>query len=345
MPMEEWIRAIVLFQGNFVDLLVILLFLFYLWEGWHRGFLFGFLDLTGFITSFLFALSTYRGIGQLFVTYFSLPKGIAQACGFLLAGFFFEFLFALLNNIFYMRVYKKWMQGVSSTRKLHTFFLLDRFLGFVPVIGESLVVAAFFLTIVIALPVQGVIKKEVVQSHVGSFLLAHTQGIERELHGVFGEAVQETLTFLTVNPNPSSGEAIDLHFTQGETTIDVEAEEAMIALINKERTARGFAQVRVSSELTALARTYAKDMFRRGYFSHNNPEGESPFDRMEKEGIQFGAAGENLALAPNVTLAHQGLMNSAGHRANILSPDFHTVGVGVADGGIYGQMFVQEFTD
>jgi len=44
-------------------------------------------------------------------------------------------------------------------------------------------------------------------------------------------------------------------------------------------------------------------------------------------------------------LAMQGLMNSPGHRANILSPSFHKVGIGVLDAGIYGEMFVQEFTD
>ena len=82
-----------------------------------------------------------------------------------------------------------------------------------------------------------------------------------------------------------------------------------------------------------------------GYFSHYNPEGESPFDRMEKAEINYLAAGENLALAPTVTLSHQGLMNSPGHKANILSPDYGKIGIGVIDGGIYGKMFVQEFTD
>ena len=66
---------------------------------------------------------------------------------------------------------------------------------------------------------------------------------------------------------------------------------------------------------------------------------------MEKAGISYQAAGENLAYAPNVDVAHTGLMNSEGHRANILSADFGKVGIGVIDGGVYGKMFVQEFTD
>ena len=77
-------------------------------------------------------------------------------------------------------------------------------------------------------------------------------------------------------------------------------------------------------------------MFANGYFSHYDQHNTSPFDRMKSVGISYTSAGENLALAPNVNLAMQGLMNSPGHRANILSTSFHKVGIGVVDGGIRG---------
>ena len=86
-------------------------------------------------------------------------------------------------------------------------------------------------------------------------------------------------------------------------------------------------------------------MLQRGYFSHYSPEGFSPFDRMDKAGILYDAAGENLALSPNTDIAMQGLLNSPGHRANILSVSFGRIGIGVIDGGIYGEMFCQEFKD
>ena len=66
---------------------------------------------------------------------------------------------------------------------------------------------------------------------------------------------------------------------------------------------------------------------------------------MEKAGIKFGAAGENIAYASTLELAHNGLMRSPGHRANILSDDFKRIGIGVMDGGIYGKMFGQDFLD
>jgi uncharacterized protein YkwD len=86
-------------------------------------------------------------------------------------------------------------------------------------------------------------------------------------------------------------------------------------------------------------------MFTRGYFSHYTPGGVSPFDRMADAGVTYVYAGENLALAPSTDLAMQGLMNSPGHRANILNPNFNKIGIGVIDGGIYGKMYSQEFTN
>jgi uncharacterized protein YkwD len=119
----------------------------------------------------------------------------------------------------------------------------------------------------------------------------------------------------------------------------------MLDLVNKERAQQGVDKVVFNEELTEVGRDHCEDMFRRGYFSHYAPEGLSPFDRMINAGILFNFAGENLALAPDVNLAMQGLMNSPGHKENILSPNFGKLGVGVINGGIYGQMFCQEFTD
>ena len=222
---------------------------------------------------------------------------------------------------------------------------VDNLLGILPAIGEAVIFISFILTLLVSLPIQGHIKNDIVSSKIGGKLINSTQGIETQLNAVFGEAVNETLTFLTVNPNPSSQESVDLGFTVTNGKVDPAAEETMFNLVNMERQKEHLLPLKSSDRLKELARDYARDMFVRGYFSHYNPEGQSPFDRMKKRGITFLAAGENLALAPNVTLAHQGLMNSPGHRANILSSDYGQVGIGVIDGGIYGMLFVQEFTN
>jgi uncharacterized protein YkwD len=59
--------------------------------------------------------------------------------------------------------------------------------------------------------------------------------------------------------------------------------------------------------------------------------------------VRFLTAGENLAFAPTVASAHEGLMQSPGHRANILRPQFARVGIGIEDGGVHGLMVTEDF--
>jgi uncharacterized protein YkwD len=117
----------------------------------------------------------------------------------------------------------------------------------------------------------------------------------------------------------------------------------MLDLVNGERVKAGLQPLAPDAELTEVARKHSADMFARGYFSHYSPEGRSPFDRMREARVTYLTAGENLALAPTLTIAHNGLMNSPGHRANILRGQFGRVGIGVMDGGWRGLMISQEF--
>lgn len=332
-------------HGNWVDLAIIIIILVYLASGWGRGFVLGILDLVGFLLSFVGALKFYSIVGAFLIANFSLSRGIANALGFLLSGIMTELIYSLLTRVLLENFYPKFLQTNKNRDRLNLVFRLDKALGFIPALGEALVFTAFILTLLVTLPIAGRIKKDIIQAKIGGSLVSRTQGIERQLNGIFGEAVNETLTFLTINANPQSSERVDLGFAQKEGKVDIQAEESMFTLVNIERSKMGLKILTNSPKLRDLSRNYSKDMFDRGYFSHFNPENESPFDRMKKADISFLAAGENLALAPNVALAHQGLMNSPGHKANILSVDFGQVGIGVIDGGIYGEMFVQEFTD
>lgn len=333
------------FHGNWVDLLIIFFTIFYLAGGWRRGFILGILDLFGFLVSFFSALRFYSFFGLLLIANFSIPKGIAYAVGFLLAGMISEMCLSIFIQFVVKKFYPKIIAHVKQNRKLMLIFRLDKIFGFIPAIGEAIIFTAFILTLLVTLPIAGAIKKDIVSSKIGEPLVGKTSGIERQLNIIFGQAINETLTFLTINPNPISNERVNLGFNQLEVKVDETAEQEMLDLINSERSKTGLLPLILSLSLRDLARNYAEDIFARGYFAHYNPEGQSPFDRMEQRGIKFIAAGENLALAPNVYLAHQGLMNSEGHRANILSADFGKVGIGVIDGGIYGEMFVQEFTN
>lgn len=332
-------------HGNWVDLFLLFLIGFYLLEGVGRGFILSLVDLGGFIISFVASLKFYSFFGELLVANFSIPRGISNALGFLLAGVLSELILSLLIRIILQKYYVRIIEKLNNNGQKIKLIYIEKLLGMIPAVGEALIFTAFILTLFVSLPLSGKIKKDIITSRIGGVLVSKTQGIERQLSNIFGQAVSETLTFITINPNPSSNEKIDLGFTQKDQTIDEYSERTMLGLINQERIKDGLKPLVMVESIRKLARDYASDMFARGYFSHYNPENESPFDRMERYGIKFSAAGENLALAPNVSLAHQGLMNSPGHRANIMSTEFGKVGIGVIDGGIYGEMFVQEFTD
>jgi uncharacterized protein YkwD len=199
------------------------------------------------------------------------------------------------------------------------------------------------LILIVAFPITAPFKRAVSSSRVGNFLLYNAQGLEKELKNIFGGAINETINFLTVEPK--SNEITSLNFKAGYVLPDPQSEKYMLALVNKERTSRGLKELIFSDNLRDVGRSHCEDMFKRGYFSHYTPEGLSPFDRINQAGIAYADAGENIALSPNTDIAMQGLMNSPGHKANILFTGFGKVGIGVIDGGIYGEMFCQEFTN
>ncbi|MGE5581162.1 MAG: CAP domain-containing protein [Bacillota bacterium] len=120
-------------------------------------------------------------------------------------------------------------------------------------------------------------------------------------------------------------------------------ESKMVNLVNQERMNQGIKPLSVNMQLVNLARLKSQDMVKNNYFDHTSPTYGSPFDMMRNAGIKYTTAGENIAGAATTESAHQNLMNSPGHRANILNPSFNQVGIGIAQGSPYGNIFTQMF--
>ena len=324
---------------NFLDLVLILIVLFYVREGYNLGFMLSFLDLLSFIIAFIAALKFYSLLAGFFTLFLGMPIGLANALGFFLVAFVSEVVMSLLS-----RRIVRYLPGLPPGARITKLFAsVDHWLGILPGMVSAFIIIAFLLSVIVTFPSSPFIKQAVNNSVIGSSLVANTSQFESALNKVFGGALNDTLDFLTVEPK--SNQTVQLHFKVTNGTVDTKAEQAMFALVNAQRDAQGLEKLSFDTKLRDLARSHANDMFKRGYFSHYTPEGLSPFNRMDKAGIVYQEAGENLALAPSTTLAMQGLMNSPGHRANILNPSFHKVGIGVINGGIYGEMFTQEFTN
>ncbi|MGI6120513.1 MAG: CAP domain-containing protein [Desulfosporosinus sp.] len=120
-------------------------------------------------------------------------------------------------------------------------------------------------------------------------------------------------------------------------------EQLMVNMINQERSAAGLNPLKVDLRLASVARAKANDMKVNNYFSHTSPTYGSPWDMMQQVGISYRRSGENISGNKSVAASMASLMQSPGHRANILNPSFTHVGVGIAYGSAYGTLYVQEF--
>lgn len=330
---------------NWIDLVILAVFFFYAIEGFSVGFVVAAVDLLSFLLSFALGLRFYGFFALLLITYAHMPHGFANAIGFFIAAILSEIILSFLLRTLLLRLTRHLpVQKLSSPNVGFAYLqTVNRVFGFFPGIASAMILLSFLLTMIISLPFSPFLKQSVSASRLGSGLVAHAQGFEKDLNTVFGGAVSETLNFLTVKPQ--SDETVNLNFKTTQVTLDTASEQQMLSAVNKEREEKGQDPLVMNKSLRFLAREYAKDMLARGYFSHYSPEGTSPFDRMDNAGISYTSAGENLALAPDTDLAMQGLLKSPGHRANILSENYAKVGIGVIDAGIYGRMFVQEFTN
>ncbi|MFC3886491.1 CAP domain-containing protein [Bacillus songklensis] len=105
-------------------------------------------------------------------------------------------------------------------------------------------------------------------------------------------------------------------------------------LVNATRAKNGLSILKWHDPISNTARKHSADMAKNDYFSHQNLQGLSPFQRMDRDGIQYSMAGENIAMGQFSSIfAHEALMNSLGHRKNILQPKWTYLGVGVAFNG------------
>ncbi|WP_249745487.1 CAP domain-containing protein [Mesobacillus boroniphilus] len=133
-------------------------------------------------------------------------------------------------------------------------------------------------------------------------------------------------------------------YTEASEDLKEGFEYQLFDLTNASRLMHGLGILTWDDEVRITARKHSADMAENSFFSHTNPEGQSPFDRMAEDDIAFSVAGENLAYGQFSSIfAHEGLMNSLGHRENILKPDFKLLGVGVAFGPKHEPYFTENF--
>ncbi|MFF7522880.1 CAP domain-containing protein [Streptomyces pseudovenezuelae] len=120
--------------------------------------------------------------------------------------------------------------------------------------------------------------------------------------------------------------------------------DEVVVLTNRERARAGLPPLAVDPLLARAAQAYSTDMAVRAFYSHTSPEGTQPWDRAAAAGSTRRSIGENIACGQrSAAEVVEGWMNSPGHRANILKPDFTHIGIGFAGGGPSGTYWTQLF--
>jgi len=114
-------------------------------------------------------------------------------------------------------------------------------------------------------------------------------------------------------------------------------EKQVVSLINKERTKRGLAKLRVNARLTQSARGHSAEMGELKYFAHSSPSGERWSSRVvrygyKRQGYNYWKAGDNIyrraMLYSSPVACVDAWMRSRSHRKVILTKVFRDLGVG-----------------
>lgn len=125
--------------------------------------------------------------------------------------------------------------------------------------------------------------------------------------------------------------------------VRIDEARALVERVNAERVARGLVSLSIDVRLEHAALEHAQDMAAQAYFGHDSPQGSTMTARMEAAGYAWRVAAENIALDSDAPHAHTALLNSPGHRANILDPRLQQIGVAALTVGVGATIFVEDF--
>jgi uncharacterized protein YkwD len=316
---------------NWVDGLLVFVVLLGALNGWRSGFVLGTLGLVRWIGSLVAAWWLHPFVADVLARNTGLAAVWQKPAAFLLVVVAASAAIGLIGGGL--------LRALPAGVHRHG---LNRLLGILPGLANGLIAAALLAVFLWMLPLPERFRGSVQASPLAGRLVGWMEQATAALVPIFDEAAAHALR-QTAPKLPEPGNAQPLPFKVEAATARPALEEAMLELVNRERAAAGLKPLAMDPALIAVSRRHSADMLARGYFSHENPDGKGPFDRMREASVGFLMAGENLALARSVPLAHAGLMNSPGHRENILQPRFGRVGIGIMDGGIHGLMVTQTF--
>ena len=313
---------------NIIDVILIIVISLAIYSGWKKGFIQSLTELTIWLGSFLLAFFVSEYIVRLFLFY--------NINGIWVRPVFFIVLllgFSQLISIICDRL------NSNIAEEAH-FHWANKVSGIVPGLISGIVYSSLISFFVLSYPM-GNLSQRTKDSKLASMLNKQNEWPGKLLAEMAADIGFRPPNNFTVHTRGT--EIVSLPFKTNEFRPRPDLEIRMLGLINNERKKAGLKIMTFDKKLAGVATKHSADMLQRGYFSHYTPEGKSPFDRMRSDRVRFLIAGENLALAQTLQSAHEGLMESPVHKANILHISFERAGIGILDAGVHGIIVTQNF--
>lgn len=318
---------------NWLDLVILFIIIVGAAAGARRGFLRGALDLALVLIGLLAGAVGYRLAAKLLGRFWETSDVLINVVAFALVALVVQGILSLVIGM-------TLGPAIGLARRFPIVRGVDELLGIVPGALKAAVLVTMLLLVGMLVPLGATAQKGLSNSGLTPVLVSRAMRVMTWAEGRTGLNLAD-FTITTV-PRPDEGIELPYRVTDG-LVEQPSAEAEMLELVNQERQQRGLAPLQMDPALQAVARAHSREMFELGYFAHHSPVTGSPADRLQAAGIRYAVAGENLAYAPTVAVAHRSLMQSPGHRENILSAEFTRVGIGVIEAPTGAKMFTQEF--
>jgi uncharacterized protein YkwD/uncharacterized membrane protein required for colicin V production len=319
---------------NWVDWVIIGVLFFEVYDGWKSGLISLGTSFLSFAVSLWLAIVINPSVSIFFTDKFGIASSWASVIGYIVIALLSSIVIAEIIHRLVLNIPQKIVKSkINST--------LGSFISLM----NGIVIIAFFLLIIVVLPLRGSVKSDIKDSKIGSLILRVMEKYSGPIKTSIDEIGSAATRFITINPASTESIVLDVSPKPEDLFIDTVGEKHMVDLINAERVSIGLSALTVDSRLTDVARSHSRDMFIERYFSHVSPDNKDSGDRLTEARIGYTIMGENIAYAPDVDTAHTGLMNSPEHKKNILESKFRHVGIGIISTKSFGLMVTQDFTD
>ena len=336
--MNNAIETLLLSLRNieYIELFVYIFIVFFVINGWKKGFLLQFFYLMVLLISIALSFRYSDQVGSYISSWFNSNIQLSEIFGGVLI-----FITVLTVSSFF----QNFLANNKKQRDVGNKILG----GFVSLLVSNLILTLIF-TITSIISVPQFFEDTIENSNLVSFYTDTSGTPQQALELITGTDLLKVVSRIKDLTGKSSvvvGEqgCIEIpKYSLSNLLNNNEQKDELYALLLTERSKQNLAPLELSEKLSDIALNYAYTMYQDGFWCHKNPKnGELVGDRLSKQGFPYIDIGENLALSSSVRSGHISLMNSESHKNTILDNEFKRVGIGIVSGPL-GLIIVQIFS-